>query len=100
RDGRMRVALPEDALERGDHLVLVGIPDAVREAAEALGHRVSRHLADDRTVVDFRRFVVSDPHIAGRTVAELRIPARFGGIITRIRRGDRDLLALPDMSLQ
>src|SRR5699024_1620595 len=43
---------------------------------------------------------VSDPHIAGRTVAELRIPARFGGIITRIRRGDRDLLALPDMSLQ
>ncbi|WP_422116801.1 TrkA C-terminal domain-containing protein [Brachybacterium sp. UNK5269] len=100
RDGRMRVALPEDALERGDHLVLVGIPDAVREAAEALGHRVSRHLADDRTVVDFRRFVVSDPHIAGRTVAELRIPARFGGIITRIRRGDRDLLALPDMRLQ
>jgi uncharacterized transporter YbjL len=41
RDGRMRVALPEDALERGDHLVLVGIPDAVREAADALGHRVS-----------------------------------------------------------
>lgn len=100
REGTMRVALPEDSLQRGDHLVLVGIPAAVRHAADALGHRVSRHLADDRTVVDFRRFVVSDPQVAGRTVAQLRIPAQYGGIITRIRRGDRDLLALPDMTLQ
>lgn len=100
REGTMRVADPDDALERGDHLVLVGIPSAVREAADALGHRVSRHLADDRTVVDFRRFVLSNQQLAGRTVAELRIPARMGGIITRIRRGDRDLLALPDMTLQ
>lgn len=100
RDGAMCVAQPYDDLERGDLLVLVGIPDAVRTAAEALGHRSERHLADERSVVDHRRYVVSDPRIAGRTVAELRVPARLGGIITRIRRGDRDLLALPDMTLR
>ena len=100
RGAEVRVALPEDTLQPGDHLVLVGIPAAVRHAADAIGHRADRHLADDRTVVDFRRFVVSDPQVAGRTVAQLRIPARFRGILTRIRRGDRDLLALPDMRLQ
>lgn len=100
RDGELRVARPEDSLEVGDRLLLVGVPEAVERAADTLGHRVPEHLADDRSVVDFRRYIVSDPHIAGRTVAQLRIPHRFGGIITRIRRGDRDLLALPDMTLQ
>ena len=99
RAGAVRVARPEDSLEVGDRLLLVGVPDAVRTAAQALGHVVPEHLADDRSVVDYRRFVVSDPQIAGRTVAQLRIPARFGGIVTRVRRGDRDLLAVPDMTL-
>ncbi|GAB4096940.1 TrkA C-terminal domain-containing protein [Brachybacterium horti] len=99
RGGAVRVARPEDSLEVGDRLLLVGVPEAVRLAAEALGHVVPEHLADDRSVVDYRRWVVSDPQIAGRTVAQLRIPSRFGGIITRVRRGDRDLLAVPDMPL-
>lgn len=100
RDGELRVARPEDSLEVGDRLLLVGVPEAVERAADTLGHRVPEHLADDRSVVDYRRYIVSDPQVAGRTVAQLRIPHRFGGIITRVRRGDRDLLALPDMTLQ
>lgn len=99
RDGRVRVAKPEDTLVAGDRLLLVGVPSAVRQAAAALGRIVPEHLAHDRSVVDYRRWIVSDPRVAGRTVAQLRIPSRYGGIITRVRRGDRDLLALPDMPL-
>src|SRR5690606_15471412 len=47
-----------------------------------------------------QRFVVSNRRIAGRTVAELDIPRRFDGVITRVRRGDLDLLARDDLTLE
>src|SRR5690606_1472224 len=53
-----------------------------------------------RTTVENQRFVVSDRRIAGRTVAELDIPRRFDGVITRVRRGDLDLLARDDLTLE
>ena len=70
------------------------------DAVAHLGVLVDEHLADDRTAVDNQRFVVSEPSIAGRTVAELDIPGRFGGVITRVRRGDLDLLARDDLTLE
>lgn len=100
RDGVVRVADPDEDMRAGDRVVLVGAPASVEEAAQALGRRVTTHLADDHSVVTFRRFVVSDPKVAGRTVAELHIPKRFGAVITRVRRGDHDLLAQYDMPLQ
>lgn len=100
RDREVTVAHPEEMLRDGDRVVLVGVPAAVTRAAEHLGHEVDVHLAHDRSVVDFRRFVLSNPSMAGRTVEDLRIPEQFGGIITRVRRGDADLLATADMRLQ
>lgn len=100
RGGEVGVADPDDSLHAGDRVLLVGVPDAVRTAADALGTAAPTDLADDHSVVTYRRFLVSDPSVAGRTVADLRIPARHGGVITRVRRGDRDLLAQHDMTLQ
>ena len=100
RDGRTRVAVAGEELELGDTVVVVGPEEPVRRATAYLGHRVSRHIADDRSDVDYRRFIVSDPRIAGRTVAELDIPDRFSGVVTRVRRGDLDLLASEDFVLE
>ncbi len=100
RDGRMKVARPDEQLHAGDRVVLVGVPDGVRKAAAAVGHEVEEHLLHDRRAVDFRHFVVSKPSTAGRTVNELRIPARFDGLITRVRRGDTEMLAHAEMRLQ
>ncbi len=100
RDGDMTVAHPREQLRAGDQVLIVGIPDAVRTAVDALGHEAESHLAHDRTHVNFRRFIVSNPKLAGRTVADLHIPSRFGSIITRVRRGDQDLLAHAEMPLQ
>lgn len=100
RDGEMTVARPDQLLHRGDRVVLVGTSDGVHRAAEQVGDEVEEHLLHDRRAVDFRHFVVSNPRTAGRTVNELRIPARFDGIITRVRRGDTELLAHAEMRLQ
>ena len=48
---------------------------------------------DDRSRVDFRSFTVSERDLAGKTIAELNLPGRFGAVVTRIHRGDFELLA-------
>lgn len=100
RDGEIRVALPDERLLEGDRVLLVGVPDAVRHAASVLGRELEERLEDDRSVVHFRRFVLSNPAVAGSTVAGLHIPKRYGGLVTRVRRGDQDLLATAEMRLQ
>ncbi|MGJ3509596.1 aspartate:alanine exchanger family transporter [Enemella sp. A6] len=100
RDGHTRVISPGEDLHPDDRVLVVGTPAAVQRAMEFLGEKMSGQLTDNRTDVDFRRFVVSDPSVAGRTVAQLNLPGRFGGVITRVRRGDTDLLARDDLVLQ
>nr|WP_237728185.1 TrkA C-terminal domain-containing protein [Cellulomonas sp. APG4] len=100
RDGRTRVVDPGERLEPGDRVVVVGPAEQVALAVTHLGDEVAEHLADDRSVVENRRFVVSDRWVAGRTVAELDVPGRFDGVITRVRRGDLDLLARDDLTLE
>lgn len=100
RDGRTRVVVRDEQLRPGDRVVVVGPAASVTRAVDHLGRRLDEHLADDRTSVDFKRFVVSDRRVAGRTVAELDLPTRFGGVLTRVRRGDLDLLARDDLTLE
>ena len=100
RDGRTRVITPDETLRPGDQVVVVGPQDDVHAAVASLGHLLDDHLAHNRTVVDFRRFVVSNRRVAGRSVAELDFPGRFGGVITRVRRGDLDLLGADDLTLE
>ena len=73
---------------------------AVQAAAAALGTPAHTALTHDRADVDFRRFLVSDPQLAGRTVAELDFASRLEGAITRVKRGDLDMVAADDLVLQ
>lgn len=100
RAGRTRVISPGEELQAGDEVLLVGTQEIVDEAAQQLGDTLARHLADDRADVDFRHVLVSNPDLAGKTVAELNLAARFGGVITRVRRGDLELLARDDLVLE
>ena len=100
RSGRTRVVEGDEQLRPGDRVVVIGPQEAVDDAVAHLGRRVDRHLAHDRSEVDYRRILVSDPSVAGRTVAELDIPGRFDGIVTRVRRGDLDMLASDDLIVE
>ena len=100
REGQTRVVAPGENLQAGDKVLVVGAPGAVDAAASFLGRALDEELTDDRQAVDFQRFLVSDPTVAGRTVVELNLPARFSGVVTRVRRGDNDLLARDDLVLQ
>lgn len=100
RDGRMRVIVPGEELHAGDKVIVVGHPEALSACADSLGHIIDEHLAHDRRDVAFERVIVSNPALSGRTIAELNMGVRFGAVITRVRRGDLDLLARDDIKLQ
>ena len=63
-------------------LVVVGPEDAVARAVEWLGTRAHEHLAHDRRQVDYRRVLLSNPELAGATVAELGIRFRAMGQVS------------------
>lgn len=82
-------------------LVTVVGPDAeVAKAAAALGEIASQALELDRTVIDYRRMFVSSLKVIGRPLRELDLQRRFGAVVTRVRRGDVELLADEDMVLE
>jgi putative transport protein len=100
RDGRMSLATGDTIIEMGDLLSVIGTPEDVDNLTPQLGELMDIHLEMDRSEYDYRRMFVSNPAVAGRSLAELRLPQKYGAIVTRVRRGDIDLLAHGDTVLE
>jgi putative transport protein len=91
--GELTLATGDSTFTAGDLVSLVGTPEEVDRAVAGLGVATGEHLELDRSEYDFRRIFVSNPDIAGRSLAQLNIPQHYGAIVSRVRRGDIDLLA-------
>ncbi|HRX02893.1 MAG TPA: aspartate:alanine exchanger family transporter [Anaerolineae bacterium] len=87
------LATATTVIEAGDLVSVVGAPEDVDVVVAALGELTDYHLELDRSHYDFRRVFVSSQKIAGRQLGDLRLPQEYGAIVTRVRRGDVDLLA-------
>ena len=94
--------VPRDdfVLRLGDLLVVVGPLAVAERVVRALGERAAEELPLDRSELDMRRMFVSASEPIGQRIGDLRLPERFGAIVTRVRRGDVDRLAHPDTVLE
>lgn len=99
-DGVVRIADGATVLRPGDLFHAVGPDAALAHLTKQLGRPSEEHLELDRTELDFRRIVLSQPKFFGHTVAELHLLERFGARATRVRRADQDFLATDDFVLQ
>lgn len=99
RDGAGHVLREHEALRRGDEVLVIGSEATLAPAVEAIGTRLPYSLTENRTDVDHRVFTISNPEIAGRTLAEIDLDGRLGGRVTRVLRGDTQILARPDVVL-
>lgn len=100
RDGHMSLATGDTKLQKGDLVALVGHPEALEKAVARLGTLAEEHLELDRRAFDFRRIFVSNPAVVGRTLSELHLADEYGALVSRVRRGDIDLLAAGDTVLE
>lgn len=98
RAGEVELVGADTVLQPGDEVSIIGAEVDLRAVASRLGEVTDAHLEFDRSKLDFRRVFVSEPSVAGRSLADLRLPQRLGAIVTRVRRGDLDLL--PDGGLR
>lgn len=97
--GPIWVPMATDEMLHDDLVTLVGTGGEIRRATRLLGHTSSHALQKDRHYLDMRRVTISDPKVSGRTVADLDLEHRFQASLSRVRRGDVDLVAAPGVVL-
>lgn len=84
----------------GDDVTLVGTARELEKVTLYCGEVASRELELDRTDLDYRRMFVSNPQVVGQRLGELHLPERLGAVITRVRRGDAEMVAGSDLRLE
>lgn len=99
-EGVVAMAAPDRLLSPGDAVVVVGAPLVLERFCADVGERNERHLPLDRSELDFRRVLVSNRKLAGARIGDLDLKERFGVNVTRVRRGDEDLVADDDVVLE
>jgi putative transport protein len=99
RDGVTDVVRGDMRLMIGDLVVVVGTPKAVTKVVAALGERGDDHIEWDVSAIDMRRIFVSNPAVTGKKLRDLSLDQQFGAVVSRLRRGDADMVVDGDTRL-
>jgi putative transport protein len=99
QSGKTRLANSDIALNEGDILVVVGDENALERARHLFGEPTAEQIELDRSELDFRRVFVSSPEVVGKRIDTLDL-ARLHAAITRLRRGDLDVVPTPETILE
>ena len=86
-------------ITNGDIVTVVGVSGDLRAAIEKLGSECDGEIMNDRSQLDFRRIFASNPAVYGKTLRQIGIFRTYEGIVTRIRRGDRDFIPNADTTI-
>lgn len=87
-------------LKAGDLINAVGPQKHLDQVVSYLGQISTDSLDENRHELDFRRMFVSSHHVAGKKLRDLKLTERFGALVTRIRRGDQDIIPTKDTLLE
>jgi len=93
REGDQFLPNMDTALQLGDKIVIVGGGKLVNKAEMEMGRALDSELTFDRKHYDVRKVFVSNSDLAGEKIASLNLSEKFSAIITRVQRGDTDMIA-------
>lgn len=96
------IVTPETRLDPGDEIIAVGDAAALEKARLVLGADAGRQMDILKSPDGFayRRVFVSNPAVIGKMIGELDLEHAFGATITRLRRGDVELVPSPETVLE
>jgi len=100
--GESEVLVATDAtkLGTGDLLAVVGTPRGLEQFERVVGDTSDEDLVLASDAVTFRRVVLTNRAVLGKTVAELDLDNRFGVVVSRVTRADIEMTAVPGLRLQ
>jgi putative transport protein len=96
----IRAATDGTVIHRNDGLAVVGTRASLDQFERVIGHRSDEDLVLAESDITFRRVVVTDRNVLGKTVGDLDLDDRFGVAVTRITRADIEMSAVPGLRLQ
>ena len=100
KNGLTDIARSDTRLEFGDVVAVVGDDVALERAGQIFGEPSASHIEADRSQIDFRRVFVSRKAVVGKRIGDLRLQDRHGATITRLKRGDIDVVPTPETRLE
>jgi len=98
--GETHAATDATVLHNGDRLAVVGARAGLDQFERVIGRRSDEDLVLAKSSITFRRVVVTDRAVLGKTIAELNLDDRFGVAVTRVTRADLEMSAVPGLRLQ
>ncbi len=96
----VRAALSGARVGLGDAILAVGSANVLDRLEREIGKRSDEDLMSAPGNLTFRRVAVTRARVLGKTAAELDLETRFGVEITRVTRGDTEMIAVPGLRLQ
>lgn len=96
----VKAATPETRLHLGDALMAVGTQSHLDQFRLVIGSVSDENLMKAPGDVTYRRVVLTNKRMLGKTVRELGLEHLHNVTVTRVSRGDLIFTALPDVRLQ
>lgn len=90
----------ETVFQAGDLVAITGHSEEVKRVCAFLGEEAEENLTDHHTIFSMRRMFVSNPRVAGKTIANLNLAESYPVVLTRIRHGDTDMIVGADTVLE
>ena len=100
RNGEQSIPNMDTVLQLHDQIVLVGNEKMLHKAINELGERRDEELMNDSRVYEVRRMFISQQEVVGQSIASLNLSEKYSTIITRITRGDKDVVATGETILE
>jgi putative transport protein len=99
-ESAVKVATDASQVREGDLLLVVGTPPGLDQFERVVGGTSDEDLVLASDAVTFRRVVLTNRDVLGKTVAELDLDERFGVVVSRVTRADIEMTAVPGLRLQ
>ena len=98
--GEVRAATPGTRLHVGDLIMVVGTQAHLDQFRLVVGNVSEENLMQAPGSITYRRVVVTNKRMLGKTVRELGLDHFHNVTVTRVSRGDLIFTAMPDLRLQ
>ena len=102
-NGQIEIANATTILEEGDKMLIICAHEDVEAIEMMLGHQIDMQHSDwinlDQQFIS-RRIIITQPHINGKTIGELRLRSSYAVNVTRVNRSGVDLIPEHNLELQ
>lgn len=99
-EAEVQTALSGTEIHFGDVILAVGTRSMLDQFARVVGTQVDEDLLHAPGSVTYRRVVVTNKSILGKSIEELDLDQMFGVTVSRIMRSDLEMTAVPNVALQ